>query len=93
MAVMGQPWQNPRGPDGWPEAEVHWITPQLLAARVTWAMQMPDRLLRRLPDPPEFAARVLGQGADGRVTWAAARAETVPEGIAVVLSSPGFNRR
>lgn len=93
MAVMGQPWQNPRGPDGWPEAENFWITPQLLAARVTWAMQMPDRLVKRLPDPPDFAARVLGEGADGRVTWAAARAETVPEGIAVVLSSPGFNRR
>lgn len=93
LAAMGQPWQNPRGPDGWPEAEAFWITPQLLAARVTWAMQEPGRLLRKLPDPAELAARVLGQGGDGRVTWAAARAETVAEGVAVVLASPGFNRR
>lgn len=93
LAAMGQPWQTPRGPDGWPEAEANWITPQLLAARVTWAMQEPDRLVKTLPDPAELAARVLGESADGRVTWAAARAETVAEGVAVVFASPGFNRR
>jgi uncharacterized protein (DUF1800 family) len=93
LAAMGQPWQNPRGPDGWPEAEANWITPQLLAARVTWAMQEPDRLVKSLPDPADLVARVLGQGADGRVTWAAARAETVAEGVALVFASPGFNRR
>lgn len=93
LAAMGQPWQQPRGPDGWPEADAFWITPQLLAARVTWAMREPARLRQTLPDPSAFAARVLGSAADGRTVWAAARAETLADGVGVVLASPGFNRR
>lgn len=93
MASMGQPWQSPRGPDGWPEAAEAWITPQLLAARVTWAMEGPERLLRDLPEPALVVARALGSAPDERVAWAAARAETRAEGLGVIFASPMFNRR
>ncbi|MGQ0565178.1 MAG: DUF1800 domain-containing protein [Gemmobacter sp.] len=93
LAAMGQPWQTPRGPDGWPEAAEAWITPQLLAARVTWAMEVPSRLVPDLPEPVALVTRALGSGADARVAWAAARAETRAEGVGVVLASPMFNRR
>ncbi len=93
MAAMGQPWQTPQGPDGWPEAAEAWITPQLLAARIQWAMEAPGALLRRLPDPADFARRALGPLAEGPVLWAVERAETQAEAVGLVLASPAFNRR
>jgi uncharacterized protein (DUF1800 family) len=93
MAGMGQPWMAPLGPNGWPEEIEAWITPQLLAGRVAWAMQEPRRLMKDLPDPARTAARALGENADGKVLWAAQRAETRPEGIGVIFASPAFNRR
>ena len=93
MAAMGQPWQAPRGPDGWPEAPEAWITPQLLAARVTWGMEAPALLIRDLPEPASVVVRALGSAPDERVVWAAARAETRAEGLGVIFASPMFNRR
>ena len=60
MAEMGQPWQGAAGPDGWPEAAGDWITPQGMAARITWAMEVPGRLVTPLPEAAEVAARALG---------------------------------
>lgn len=93
MARMGQPWQAPRGPDGWPEAAEAWVTPQLLAARIEWALEAPQRLVPELPDPADLARRALGPMAEGRVEWAASRAETRAEGVALVLSAPAFKWR
>ncbi len=94
MAGMGQTFASPRGPDGWAEEEAAWITPQGLAARVAWAMTQPQVLTRgHLPDPVALAERALGPAADARLRRAAARAETVAQGVGLVLSSPAFNRR
>jgi uncharacterized protein (DUF1800 family) len=94
MGGMGQPFGNPRGPDGWPEEAEAWITPQGLAARVAWALTQPEALVRGgLPDPRELALRALGPAADERLLWAAARAESRREGIGLVFAAPAFNRR
>jgi uncharacterized protein (DUF1800 family) len=93
MALMGQKWGAPNGPDGWPEAADNWITPQGLAVRIRWAMEVPGRLLAPLPDPAEFARNALGSAVDDRLLWAASRAESLREGIGLVLASPAFNRR
>lgn len=96
MQLMGQDWESPRGPDGWPEAASAWITPQGLAARITWAMEVPGRLVAAggMPDPAAFAGRVLGEmaGQGDLATWAA-RSESPREGVGLVLASPAFNRR
>ena len=96
MQLMGQDWETPRGPDGWPEAATAWITPQGLAARITWAMEMPGRLVEAggMPEPAAFATRVLGDmaGQGDLATWAA-RSESPREGVGLVLASPAFNRR
>jgi uncharacterized protein (DUF1800 family) len=89
MAAMG----HARGPDGWPEATEAWITPQLLAARVTWAMEIPARLVPDLPEPVALVTRALGSAPPEPVAWAAARAETRAEGVGVIFASPMFNRR
>jgi len=93
LAMMGQTWERPNGPDGWPEQDAAWITPQGLAARMRWAMLAPQQLVHPLPAPPHFAKTSLGQFADGRVQFAARAAETQSEAIGLVLSSPAFQRR
>lgn len=93
LAAMGQPVKAPRGPDGWPEAPEAWITPQGLAARITWAMQAPVRLAGALPDPVALAQRALDGRADAALLRAAAQAEDRREGVGLVLASPAFNRR
>lgn len=93
MGLMGQDWRQPVGPDGWPEPVEAWITPQGLGARITWAMEVPGRLVIPMPDPVAFAKTALGPVADERLLWAVARAESKREGVGLVLASPAFNRR
>lgn len=93
LKAMGQPFKTAPGPDGWPEEAEAWITPQGLAARITWAMEVPERLKNPLPDPTQLAAATLGPRAGERLLWAVARAENIREGVGLVLVSPEFNRR
>jgi len=93
LIMMGQPWERANGPDGWPEQDAAWITPQGLAARIRWAMLAPRQLVTRLPPPEQFVETSLGDFADGRVRFAARAAETQAEAIGLVLSSPAFQRR
>jgi uncharacterized protein (DUF1800 family) len=93
LAVMGQPWQEPLGPDGWEEADASWLTPQGIAGRLHWALEAPARLRPDLPDPRVFVESALGPNAPETVRFAARAAENRREGIALVLASPAFQRR
>lgn len=92
MTLMGQSWAEPLGPDGWPEADEAWITPQRMAARLQWGMTVPFAIRRLLPDPRDFVESALGRAAPEPVRFAAAAAETRAEGVGVVLASPAFHR-
>lgn len=93
MALMGQAWERPDGPDGWPEAAEDWITPQGLAGRIQWAMTVPQRLQPDLPDPRDLVESALGWRVRARLRFAAMNAETRWEGIGLILVSPEFQRR
>lgn len=93
LARMGQPFVRARGPDGWPEAAADWITPQTLAARIDWALRVPARFVDPLPDPRALIDTALGGSASEALATAVPRAETVREGVALVLASTDFNRR
>ena len=93
MQVMGQSWEAPVGPDGWPEAEADWITPQGMAGRIQWAMMVPGLLRPELPDPRAFVDTALGGTASDTLRFAASAAETRAVGIGLVLISPEFQRR
>jgi uncharacterized protein (DUF1800 family) len=93
LEAMGQPLHQAPGPDGWPEREADWITPQGLAARIDWAMQAPERLVRPLPDPRVLLRTALGDGAGEALVWAVSAAESARDGVGLVLASPDFNRR
>lgn len=92
MARMGQVWEGPAGPDGYAEEDMHWITPQGMAARLQWAMAAPQILAGSLPDPRAFVETALGPWVTPEVAFAAKAAETRWEGIALVLASPAFQR-
>ena len=93
MFVMGQKWQNPVGPDGWPEDEQNWITPQGMAGRITWSMQSPGQLLDDMPDPRDFVFDALGPTPPDAVIFAAGAAETIKDGVGIILASSAFQRR
>jgi uncharacterized protein (DUF1800 family) len=93
LLLMGQPWQRPDGPDGLPEEEVAWITPQGMAARLQWAMRAPQALTGGLPDPRAFVETALGGAASETLVFAAGAAATRAEGVGLVLASPEFQRR
>ncbi|MEE2860681.1 MAG: DUF1800 domain-containing protein [Pseudomonadota bacterium] len=93
MAVMGQPWGAPDGPDGWPEAAEIWGSPQGIAMRINWALTQAAGLAGDLPDPRELMAHALGTTVSEAVAWAVPRAESRAEGVALVLASADFNRR
>lgn len=93
LAVMGQPWEEPVGPDGWPEDGAAWITPQGMAGRITWSMIIPQRLREDLPDPRDFVLTALGPNADPAVVFAAGAAEDRADGVGLVLASAAFQRR
>ncbi|WP_026147637.1 DUF1800 domain-containing protein [Limimaricola hongkongensis] len=90
---MGQGWEQPPGPDGWPETAAAWITPPGMAGRIDWAMTAPEALMDRLPDPRDFARAALGETLPEPVAFAARAAESRAEAIGVVLSAPAFQRR
>jgi uncharacterized protein (DUF1800 family) len=93
LTVMGQPWQEPPGPDGWPEASEAWVTPQGVAGRINWAMRAPRAFLQDLPDPRDFVGMALGPAATEAVVFAASAAENRAEGVSLVLASADFQRR
>ena len=92
LALMGQPWERPDGPDGWPEADDDWITPQRLAGRLQWALNVPPVLADPLPDPRDFVEMALGGDVPEPLRFAAKAAESRAEGIAIILGSPAFQR-
>ncbi|MEL6585616.1 MAG: DUF1800 domain-containing protein [Pseudomonadota bacterium] len=92
LSLMGQRWQHPPGPDGWPEDARAWITPQGLSARIEWAMRAPSEV-PDLPDPRAFVDVALADLASPRTRFAAQAAEDRAAGIGLVLSAPDFQRR
>ena len=93
LNVMGQPWEEPPGPDGWPEEGAAWVTPQAMAGRIDWAMTMPTQLVDPLPDPRDFVRIALGPTPPEPVVFAAGAAENVTIGVGLILSSAAFQRR
>ncbi|MDG1530259.1 MAG: DUF1800 domain-containing protein [Paracoccaceae bacterium] len=93
LALMDQPFQQPSGPDGWPEDAQAWTSPQSLAGRIQWAMAAPRAFRRSNIDPREFVKSALGDIASDNLRFAAKAAESRWEGIGLILASPDFNRR
>jgi uncharacterized protein (DUF1800 family) len=93
QAQMGMPFWQPPGPNGFSEAAEDWINPPYLAARIAWALTVPQTLVDSLPDPMALAQSALGARADQTLLTAVGRAETRREAVGLVLASTEMNRR
>ena len=69
-----------------------WIAPASLMRRLEWAQAVAERM--RVPLPPtELYDLVAGPLADARSRQLIAGAPSATQGLALVLSSPAFQRR
>lgn len=93
LALMGQSWNRPNGPDGWAEEDTAWVTPQGISARLHWAFNVPQKLRPALPDPRDFVVNALGPFAPQPVQFAANAAESKSDAIGLILAAPAFQRR
>ena len=93
LRVMGQDWEKPNGPDGWPEEADAWVTPQGMAGRIHWALNSLGDIVPDLPEPRAFVRQALGAYATDTVRDAATEAGTPALGVGIVLSSAVFQRR
>ncbi|MEP3676009.1 DUF1800 domain-containing protein [Sulfitobacter sp.] len=92
MVQMGHVWEKPNGPDGLPEEDAAWIIPQGIAARLQWAVTMPQQLMAVPPDPRAFVTTALGPFTTPATEFAAKAAESRWDGVGLVLASPAFQR-
>ncbi|MEH6677065.1 DUF1800 domain-containing protein [Phenylobacterium sp.] len=92
LSAMGQrPFYAP-SPEGWPEEEAAWATPDGIIKRLVWTESFAPKAVRNR-DPSDLAAQALGVRLSPLTAKAIARAESRDEGLALLLMSPEFQRR
>jgi uncharacterized protein (DUF1800 family) len=90
--LMGQfPFGAP-SPKGWPDEAKAWAGPDAMLERVEWAHALAERIPVRI-DPVALANDVLGPLVTEATLTAVSRAETPVQGLALLLSSPEFQKR
>lgn len=90
LNLMGQPLWLPPGPNGHPDVEDAWASPEGMVTRMDLAMQW-ARMNAGL-DPDALAANMLGQAVTNDTHDAVARAGSRAQGLAILFMSPEFQR-
>ncbi|MDP1988980.1 DUF1800 family protein [Phenylobacterium sp.] len=92
LNAMGQrPFYAP-SPEGWPEEEAAWATPDGIIKRLVWTEGFAPKAVGDR-DPSVLAAQALGARLSPTTATAIARSESRDEGLALLLMSPEFQRR
>lgn len=91
---LGQPIFQPRSPAGFGDVAADWGGPDALFKRV----QAAQALAERLPTSGDATPRAIGEaalgpGLDAETATALRRAESVQQGVALLLASPAFQWR
>ena len=94
QAQLGQPLFQPRSPAGFGDVAADWGGPDALFKRVQAAQALADRL----PDmqgstPLHMGEAALGASLDPQTATALRRAESIQQGVALLLASPAFQWR
>ena len=91
---LGQPVFQPRSPAGFGDVAADWGGPDALFKRVQAAQRLADRL-QAMPDatPLAMGQAALGTSLDMQTATALRRAESVQQGVALLLGSPAFQWR
>lgn len=91
MEVLGQPFMAPPLPIGWPDTGEAWADGELLLRRADWAMAVSGRLSGG--DAMALAQATLGDLLTAQTRQTIMRAPSRREAVALLLSSPEFQRR
>ena len=92
LTALGQKPFTPGSPKGWPEDADAWAAPDAIVKRMQFAQGF-SGLAVQGRDPKALAAEALGARLTPATATAIARAESRPEGFALLLMSPEFQRR
>ena len=92
LDMLGQPLWRPPGPNGYPDDVMAWASPDGMKLRLDLASQWSIRL-RDAPDPRELLESAFGAAASAETRQAVSRAETRPQGLALLLMAPEAQRR
>jgi uncharacterized protein (DUF1800 family) len=92
LYTMGMPLWQPPGPNGWPDTEAAWASPEGMKLRLDVASAIASRV-RDLVNPSELLETVAGEATSVETRQAVARAESRQQGLGLLLMSPEFQRR
>jgi uncharacterized protein (DUF1800 family) len=92
LTALGQKPYSAPSPKGWPEDAQSWAAPDAIVKRMQFAQAFSSAAVRDR-DPKALAADALGERLSPETAKAIARAESRPEGFALLLMSPEFQRR
>ncbi len=92
MTSLGQKPFSAASPKGWPDDAQSWAAPDAIVKRMQFAQMFSTGAVGDR-DPKQLAAQALGERLSPDTAKAIARAESRPEGFALLLMSPEFQRR
>jgi uncharacterized protein (DUF1800 family) len=92
LAALGQKPFDPGSPKGWSEDADAWAAPDGIVKRMQFAQGFAAQAVQGR-DPNALAAEALGARLTPATATAIARSESRPEGFALLLMSPEFQRR
>ncbi len=92
LDAMGQAPYRPGSPAGWPDTAAAWGGADALYKRIEWAAAM-ARAAHGRKHPLELGESVLGDSLGDHTRTAIARAESLEQGLTLLLVSPEFQRR
>jgi uncharacterized protein (DUF1800 family) len=91
LAGLGQPLWTAPAPNGWPDSAADWAGPEAMMRRIDWAYGFSGRIGER--DPMALADASLGPLLRPATREAMSHAGSRREALALLLTSPEFQRR
>jgi len=92
LTALGQKPYTPGSPKGWADVAGDWAAPDAIVKRMQFAQGFSAQAVQDR-DPKDLAAEALGARLTPATATAVARSESRPEGFALLLMSPEFQRR
>lgn len=93
LGTMGQPFWQPSGPNGYPDGNEAWASPEGIKTRIDVAAGWGRQAAGSVPDPRALTEDILGPLLSPETRAAVARADSKPQALALLLMSPEFQRR
>jgi uncharacterized protein (DUF1800 family) len=93
LNAMGQPFWQPSGPNGYPDGNEAWASPEGIKTRIDVAAGWGRQAAGSVPDPRALTEDILGPLLSPETRQAVARADSKPQALALLLLSPEFQRR